>query len=289
MNYQEQIDRFLSNKMSAEERHSFEQLMLENPDLLREVEEARFAVQKLKEMERLSLKKRLQDIENQIEENKNTKKANPIIWILVLIIVCGLGLLFWYMNQKNTPIPSVPLEVEAEPDSNVNIQNIEIIPVDTIIKVPPIQNETKQEKTLPREKREEIYAAHFEPYTDDDIEYEVRSLQEKSPFELYKHYYINGKYDQVLATFEDLDPNLKMDHQVLLIKANVLMAQKKFSPALMILRSLEKDIHSPIFKDVQWYLALCYIQVGQFEKAKAILNNPALADPSKSKKLLDKL
>lgn len=287
MNYQEQIERYLSNTLAAHERAEFEELMRQDPALTREVENAKFAIEKLKALEQQSLKNRLQNIESQIARTEKAKIIKPVSWLI--IIIATIGLVIWFNRQESTNTPELPFEIKPESDSNVNVKPLESIQPDTPPVIPPAQKELRKDKLPPKINREEIYAVHFTPYTNDDIEYEVRGDKEKSPYELYKHYYINGKYDQVLATFEDLDPNLKMDHQVLLIKANVLMAQKKFSPALMILRSLEQDIHSPIFKDVQWYLALCYIQVGQFEKAKAILNNPALSDPSKSKKLLDKL
>lgn len=287
MSQQDHIDRFLSNKMSAEERASFEKLMQNDPLLAREVEETKRALQKLKNLERLTLKTRLQNIESNLENQEERKKIFPFIWLILILAI--MGILLWYNSSKNESPPTVPIETLPEPDSNVNHQNIEISPVDTAAESAPVQPEPKKEKVMSKAKREEIFAAHFEPYTDDDIEYEVRSNQEKTAFELYKHYYINGKYDKALVAFENLDPGLQNDEQVLFIKANVYMAKGHFDQALQLLHILEKNKTSPYEKDIQWFLALCYVRTGELQKAKSILSKAPMLEMAKSKKLLEQL
>ncbi len=266
MNFHEQIDRYLANEMNSEERSSFERELIQNEELQIQLTEHREAIQKLKNLERAYLKFRLQAIEVELNQDKPKKKELKFYWMIVVLLLLCVGYFIW--KQKNKTVQSVysPATNQTETDSNVNLLKKDIIPKDSLV-----NPKSEKKESLPQKKsidREQLFAAHFEPYTDDDIEYEIRGNREKSTYELFKHFYINHKYDKALAVFENLDASDKTKEQVLFIKANILMATNKIDDALSILLKLKGNPQSVYSNDLSWYLGLCYIKKGEYSKAR---------------------
>lgn len=273
MNYHEQIDRYLSHEMSSEEKSEFERELSQNEVLRKHFTEHKETIQKLKNLERAYLKSRLQAIEADLKPDQAKKKLSKFYWLAIPFLLICIGYFIW--TQRNKTVQSVykPETNQSEIDSNVNFFKKEIIPQDS--SVSPILK-SKNKDSVPIKKSinsEQLFAAHFEPYTDDDIEYEVRSSREKSNYELFKHYYINNKYDKALAAFELLNDLEKSNEQILFIKANIFIATNKINEAQSIIFNLKENPQSAYTNEIYWYLGLCYIKQGELYKAKSTFNS----------------
>lgn len=275
--------------MTKDEKAAFEIELQQNLQLKLELQACQKGIENLKEIERIALKKRLQKLEQSLSLQKNDRKPNYIFWIVPLAI--SILILLWCWNSYNISkiqsekyVPIVRISDSILLDSHT-VSKLSVIPekdsISEIVKVPKLNNTITE--------YEDLYTMNFKTYTNDEIEFEVRGLGEKSEYELYKYYYNINKFDEVIFTFEKLSPELKENDLVLLMRANAFMNNRKFDLAIQDLKLLTLKGESIFVHDAFWYLALCYLKEGKVNKVKSILNHRFLREKPIVKALISKL
>lgn len=81
--------------------------------------------------------------------------------------------------------------------------------------------------------------------------------------------YSNGQYEQVISAFPFLPKDYKLQPQVVLMHSSALMQQEKFSEALSQLMAFDLSNYSFFVDDFNWYKGLCYIRLGEIDRAKS--------------------
>lgn len=283
------LDKYLSGNMSPDEKLAFENELQNNTQLKMELKACQIGIENLKENEREVLKKRLQELELNLRKQKKERKAKLIL--LILLLAFTLLILLWWWNSysineinSSRDVPIVKMEDSIYIDSqlvNTVLEHPKQDSFSDLLKVSKLNNSILR--------YEELYALNFKTFTNDDIEFELRGLNEKSAFELYKYYYNNNKFDEVLLTYEKLTHDLKESDLVLLMQANAFMNKERYDSAIKDLNLLTKNGKSILSQDAFWYLALCYLKKGQVNKVKSILQNRFLNDKPMAKALFAKL
>jgi hypothetical protein len=282
---QDKIERYLANQMTPDEKGEFELGMNQDAQLKKEILELQKVIEQLKLQERHVLKSRLINLEKNIVEQEQVKKPIPYAWILMGVLLVIAVILIWNFNNRNQPVLSPDKDDNFEIDSNSTLVTPHEIAVINEQLNPP-QPEIKENKS--QGNSEELFAAHFEPYTDEALENELRGNEEKSGYEIFKHYYINERYEKALLVLDTLDFTVRNRDQVLLLKAIALMATHKSNTAIPVLEKVVANRNSIYQKDGYWYLALCYLMNGDIPKTKSILKNRLLQDDLRARQLMKK-
>lgn len=284
---QDKIERYLANRMTSDERVDFELSMSKDPQLRQEVLDLQNGIHQLKLEERAVLKSRLINLEESILEEEKIKKPKPYYWILLSLILLITVLWFKSFNifiKKDLPSEKTP---NLEIDSSFTPKTV---PQETLqIREQLNPKKPKMEKIKSKDKCGELFAAHFTAYTNDELENEIRGNSEKSGYEIFKHLYINERYEKALLVLDTLDPSIINSEMVLLLKANSLMAIHNSNKAIPILEKLIANKNSNYLNDAHWYLSLCYLEKGDVKNAKDILIKYVSHGDPRFRQLLNKL
>lgn len=287
--YGEKIERYLANEMSTEERQNFEMQLLQDADLRNEFEITRNALEDLRWYERMDLKTRLQNIERSVEPDAPERFKVKFSWIAVGFIVLTLLIWIWFkLNDRS--IHSVPFPVKNV-NQDTSTQHVpESKPKDSI-KVNANKRPTETTPDVKKSKHtpQEIYAMVYEPYTDIELENQIRGGDEKNDYEAFCNLYYNERYDKALSVYETLNTDLKTNERVLLIKANAHLALNQVLPAVSILERLHRDTSSIHKKEISWYLGLCYLRLNRIDDAYNLFSDTALRSDPRAKKILREL
>ncbi len=112
---------------------------------------------------------------------------------------------------------------------------------------------------------EEIYNAYFQTY-DNVMNATTRGEQDaKTNFELAMQAYDQGDYSLAIKLFNEL-PSVEKDSGVYLYLGNSYLVEKKAEKAI---ESFQKALENPgnFQNQLQWYLAMGYLQAGDIDKA----------------------
>lgn len=287
--YEEKIERYLANEMSIEERQSFEALLQHDAELKNEFENTKKTLEDLRWHQRMDLKTRLQNIEKSIEPGKPVSSGIKFMWIVLACVI--LFLLFWFWFKPGDKSAQLEPEAVIQTNLDTSIQNVpHSIPQETI-KVKKIEIKpdgtpgSKKSKHTP----EEIYAMVYEPYTDNELESQIRGGDEKNDYEAFCNLYYNERYAKALSVYEKLNTDLKANERVLLIKANAHLALRQVLPAISILEKLHRNTNSTNSKEISWYLGLCYLRLNRINDAYTLFSDTTLRSDPRSKKVLREL
>jgi tetratricopeptide (TPR) repeat protein len=284
--YEEKIERYLANEMSTEERKNFEGQLQHDSVLKDEFENTQKALEDLRWHQRMDLKTRLQQVEKTIQSNESQKYRLKFGWMVLGIVIFLILFLIWlrFNSSSTQEIPDLKIKTnhdtiirhvpDAMPQETIKVKSGEIIP--------DSKPEIKKAKHTP----EEIYAMVYEPYTDAELENQVRGGDEKNDYEVFCNFYYNERYAKAISVYGNLNADLKANERVLLIKANSHLALNQLFPAISILEKLHRDTNSKNKKEICWYLGLCYLRLNRIDEATKLFSDPSLRSDPRSKKVL---
>jgi hypothetical protein len=192
--------------------------------------------------------------------------------ILVGIIAILVTTLFFAINRNNIGQTSTTpgnfqdtLQIEqpvpGKPDSIESIQS------------PPDESQPKKDQKRKKQtSTAEIYAAHFEPYTDDSMEPTSRGDEETSnPFESFQQHYTEGQYMQALEDFTHMTPAMQSNDNLRFLQANALMATGDQGKANQIFKEINKNGKSKFKSEALYYLGLGYLKLNDIGNAAITL------------------
>jgi hypothetical protein len=287
--YEERIERYLANQMSAEEKEQFELQLQQDANLKSEFDKTQNALEDLRWHDRIELKSRLQNIEKSIKLENSGKSKIRMGWLGIGLLILLVIVWIWFrMNSKfdqATPGTIIPVNADSTSQSVPNVLPVET----TSIKANELPSEIKPAHKKQKHTSEEIYAMVFEPYTDEELENQIRGGDEKTDYEIFCNLYYNERYAKALSTYENLSPEFKDDERVLLIKANAHLALNQLFPAISILERLIKNTGSSNKKEIYWYLGLAYLRLNRIDDAHKLFSNTELQSDPRSKKVLNAL
>jgi tetratricopeptide (TPR) repeat protein len=287
---QESIERFLAKDMTPEELKEFESKMANDPELYQEVKKYEETINALKVYDRSALKTRLKDRDLRRLGDNTLGRSNKWIWVIIGFVLIFFSIL-WYLNTNHSNKVSPLKEKDSLNGDSVATSEQTLKAMDTTqSNQGKSSSDSIQQKKIQHQSPDELFAMHFEPYTDELLQSAVRGEDsEMTPFEHFQSLYSTKKYAEAIKAFELLDPAMKSNDNVLFLKANALMATDKIGLASILLDKIIRKKNSRYLPEVYWYMALCELKKGKFEKAKFYLQNPLLRNRNESKKLLEKL
>lgn len=261
------IERFFRNELTAAERVAFEGRLLSDTSFQEEVELHRKARQAIRLQEKSNLLKKLSERGKQLDAQKPS--YNTLWWWLGGSAI--LLLLFFCWVKWNNPSSS----------NNQNLNTITkqdstqlLIPVDTVPSNKPIDtlSTQKQQKERPiasiQEKQDRLFAQYFKPYQDETLEPSVRGEGAVSPSDKFQQLYLDGKYVEAVAQFENLSSLAKNNDNNLFVKAECLLAIGDASAAAAVYEAILQNDRSRFMDATSLHLALAYLKLGALEKAK---------------------
>jgi hypothetical protein len=287
---QEKTERYLLNLMTPVEKAEFEHQMNVDAELKNEVEELQLIISGLKKERRSDLKTRLTEVESQITRSEKSNKPSTFLWIFAIIVILALIGIFFTKNLKKG---DAPVRVDSLPatDDSIYVSPPDIVPVETLIQK---KDQMQQDSIVRQLKKSEpeydqLFAAHFEPYTNEELENGIRGGDDKSNLEIFKLQYINGKYQKAITVFDSLTPSIQKNDEVLLLKANAMMALKDIPSAIPLLTKICNNNKSVLQKDACWYLLLCQLKSKNADRVKELLDSSILQKDPRAKSLRSKL
>ncbi len=233
---------YINGEMNTDEMQIFENDLRTDSSLLEEFNQYKSITESVKHYSRNELKDRLKMIE---ENNKNSKpSARILVQILLIIAILSTIAIYFYIKSDIKQLP----EMNSLPV------------IDTIQTLPQIQDTSSinksPEKDLPNHgtsqpiaadnghNEEELFAAHFVPYSDEFMDGEVRGSDDLSAYEKFQKLYTEKKFDEAVQQFQLIDPTLKENDNVLFFYANALIKQKKYKDSEKILKTIVSNNNS---------------------------------------------
>lgn len=302
--YSDQIQRYLENEMTLEERVAFEQECKRNPQFQAELDEYHQAIQAVGVFNRQELRNVLQ------HEEKKIRFRTRLKWILPLCLGV-IALCTWFLQRKaHSPKGTelTPVVIPPQKDSSA-IDYKEKDSFDTIEQIQPDQKTPPKIIKKPIKKRTQkevqpveetpitnsaLFAEFFKTYQDDNIDIAMRGdEEEESPFERYLTSYAGKNYIQTVALFDSLSALLQQKNWIRLMHANALMSTGRWDAAEHLLVKLSEEQSSNYSSPAQWYLALVYLESNKIVACKKILDAisqyPGHPYKQQAQSLLDKL
>ncbi|MDQ3017150.1 MAG: hypothetical protein M3R25_10600, partial [Bacteroidota bacterium] len=275
---QKLFERYLTGEMTIDERHDMEKRLQIDFDLRQELMQYELVIDSLRMAQREELKARFRDRDKILDKGLPGKKweiQRRDIWLFAAAALVIVLLVFnFLMPRENSEYQS-----EVKPLDTIQEDKIKTIPVDTIQTNPVPEDKPdmaekmsdRKTKTM-KERGEELYAANFEPYRDDEMDPTSRSDEEGlSDLEKFQVSYWEGRYKEAISGFETLTPEYKNNLNFQFIYAMALMQLKRSEDAASILREIRKDPGLIYYAESGYYLALYQIRQGSFETAKKLL------------------
>ena len=266
--HDELIDRFLAGELNPEEKASFEKRMQEDGQFRAEVEAYKSILNNLKSVRNQELKSRLIKLEGSVPK-QGFKFGKPGYYILFSIIILAVSLWFIWSRNSNFSDSSIPpknMEQESTPtiQENHSPNAAPSILEDTMRKQENLKMEpgTKnaagpKDPIAGTEIEEETYAAHFEPYMDEDLISMVRGEGELTNYEKFLAFYLKKDYTRALKVYDEMDESLRDSDNVLFLKANVLLGLNRSGEAKVLLKRIIKNDQSRYTAEAKKYLRYC--------------------------------
>lgn len=270
------IDGFLDNKLQGAELDEFNQLLKEDPQLLEILAEAT-----IRDYARISLKKKLVDIDNRILSRKKQTSRYILGIASSLLILVGLSVAFKHFIPHNSIVSNIDAPTNSnrekpKPEDNtfdqtqqLNQNEVEDIHANKELiaeKSPHIVEEPETKQTY-------NFANYFNTYPKPTY----RNANEKLD-RAFKYYEI-GKYDSAKLFFKESLVTVSNEeelNEILYYQAICLLASSSDSISLKIaqksLVALKEDGQFALHTQAKWYLALTNVQLGNIEGAISILN-----------------
>ena len=229
----EEIQQYLEQKMSANEKTDFESYMSQNADFRKEVELAAFVIHKSRQEKRQKFKKILNEHQRK-EKTKTIKMAYLKWWKVAAIVVCAVGLgivSYQYIGEQQTA-KELALQEWQQPKK---------------------WSSTRMGHEVKSNWSEELKAIYQEAYEN----YEQKNEEEALA---------------ILANLPSSSEVEKLKTWLMSkeLEAHIYFEQKNYAKAIAIYENLaQRDIQGK--GQIRMKLALCYLADEQTEKAKPIL------------------
>ena len=258
----EHIEKYLSGKLTPEERKRFEEA-LEQDNLLQE----QVAERVIEYAGRLDLKKQLQEIDQTIAF---PSKPNYVLLKVAASVVLLIGIAFYVFQRNNQPIevisqypPKDSINKEADTVNRIR----EHMPEDPARQEDPVQIAMNEVKS-----GTELYANYFETYP--TPHYRGGETLVIQAFEAYNAKQFNEAihlFDQSLDQLEQAEDIDQVLFYTALSQLN-LNDSITFNKAEKNLNALYMDTISAYRSQARWYLALLAVNKGEKESVIRLLN-----------------
>ncbi len=291
------VERYLTDNMNDAEKAIFEEELMGNSDLEKEVEESRIAITLIRKEGRTRLKQRLVNLDKgdtTITSPNRLMNNHTVPWLLGLLgfAFIGCALFFWYNSEevKNNSLVKPAIEAERE-----QVENIPAVKDSVVIqKESPIKEETPKtssskinnrktpQKTIKKQQpiaKEEvevervnrIFAQSFEPYRHPSLRPNVRGAGDASSREKFELAYWEKDYSQVLNLWESLSETQKNNGNLLFLKAVSTMEKGRVKEAEQDFQQLLNLKRHRFVQQSEWYLALVALHENDIPKTKKLL------------------
>ncbi|MBK7879740.1 MAG: tetratricopeptide repeat protein [Saprospiraceae bacterium] len=296
---QEWIEAYLAGELTDKQRAILESRMAEDAVLRQEVEDYKLSIQALRLKRREELKERF--------KNRDQVNAKVFPWKLIVLAILLICVLFWVWNNQNGS-PPILHEVEQLSDSTSIREDLNV-PADTLKNIPnPTENEAKKIIPAPVKKlkpsanklkqqpiaangytHEELFAMNFKPYKDETMNLNLRGNEPLSAYDQFIKFYWDGKYQEVILSFNQLNTALQNNDNVLFIKSNALMYNGEIDQAKQLLESIIRRNRTRYSIEARWNLGLCYLRTNDLTKAKEQFRVVKSFDQTRYKMSVEKL
>jgi hypothetical protein len=265
---EELMERYLAGELSMDEKASFEKRMQDDSQLRAEVEAYKSILNNLKSVRNQELKSRLIKLERSVPK-QGFKFGKPGYYIVFSVLILAVSLWFIWSRNSNFSDSSIPpknMEQESTPTIQENHppNAAPSILEDTMRKQenlkmePDIKNAADPKDPIAgTEIEEETYAAHFEPYMDEDLSSMVRGDGELTNYEKFMAFYLKKDYTRALKVYDEMDESIRDSDNVLFLKANVLLGLNRSGEAKVLLKRIIKNDQSRYTAEAKKYLRYC--------------------------------
>lgn len=118
---------------------------------------------------------------------------------------------------------------------------------------------------------EEVFLAYYEPLSELEVPPSRGNSKDVNLIASAFEHYTNEQYDEVRNILDQTSDQQPFISYANFIRGLIWIGEEKYSKATEVF-DLALQIKTPIYEDVLWYRALCYIQLNQIDKAKDDLN-----------------
>ncbi|MBK7230807.1 MAG: tetratricopeptide repeat protein [Saprospiraceae bacterium] len=264
----EWMERYLAGELSKDEKASFEKRMQEDSLFKAEVEAYQSILSNLKSVRNQDLKARLITLEGSLPK-KGFKFRKAVFYILLFVIILAVSLWFMLSRKSNFSDTSIPPK-NMELDYNPSIQEHnpkdaapaileDTLPKEVQPKLEPDATKSMDSKNPNAVKDPDhvTYAAHFEPYMDEDLSSMVRGEGEITNYEKFLAFYLKKDYARALKIYNEMDESLRDSDNLLFLKANVLLGLNRSAEAKVLLIRIIKNDQSRYTAEAKKYLRYC--------------------------------
>lgn len=240
-NSQERIERYLIREMSDQEAVEFEKKLAVDPLLRQELEAYRLSIAALKLNQREQLRNRFQKLD---KGHSGKKRLFKLLLFILLVVIWMIFLI----NLKDKSAESI--EKNNLISDSVNIQsNPERIKDSTlspkIIPQPEQKAKNHGSTIIIASKQEKIdtntITMAVKPYRGEELNFKIRGVGDLTPYDLFMKFYWDSDYQKVLEQFDNLNPALQSNGNVLFLKANALIGLGKYDESSLIFKQVVND------------------------------------------------
>lgn len=270
------IEKYLAHDLTTAEVAEVERRLISDMEFRKIFDEYKLAAEALRLAHRDELKSRFRERDKILDKktNVNSTPNTRLLWWLGAIVFSLL--LLWFFITKQGPSETVINQTEDTLQVNEQkVDNPDTLRIEKNNDQPRADgNNRKQTKSI-RDKAsgKELYAANFEPYPGDDLENITRGS--KDPINAYERFqlnYVEKEYESSLEAFNDMSASMQENDNLLFLKANALLALKRYSEAITILERVSKSNKSGYQVEALYYLALAELQRENIDRAKVLLD-----------------
>ena len=223
----EMIERYVANELQGDEKILFEEKLNVDSKLKAEVEAYQAIVANLRTVQNQQLKERLLQLEKKSFHTKSSTSNTKFYFIAITIAVLSAISYFLYNKYFNsTPKQDQKIEqtiptIQKNPTPSAD-------PIKTVDTSQINQNQKNLPKRAIAEKKqnqedEQLYAANFQAYQDEDLLSMTRSDEEQSNYDKFVALYLAKDYKNALISYNSIDESLRDTDNLLFLKANVLV------------------------------------------------------------------
>lgn len=232
----ERIEQYLENKLSKEDRISFEKEIDENPELKTELWKHREMQQALEDMDALDFRKKIQKIEAEIHRPAKTNRfLSPFLKIAAsVIILVGISTLVWVQFYGDTDLFKEyykPYPIEETVRGGVGDF------INDTLESAPIGSKTQEKKNFPIQEILKLYS--------------------------------DGNYIKALPYLKQLVEKYPDQESFKIYLGNCFINTNNELLALPIFQKFSAE--SYFYEAAQWYLALTYLRLENVEKTQNTL------------------
>lgn len=262
------MDKYLAGELSGSERYEFELRLQQDPVFRKEMEAYTLTLEALKVSQREELKRRFEQRDKILDKGKPNAHRPMNLWLLAAGILFLLAISWWFYYATKPPAQEIMI---SDRDS---IELKQELPFDSITPDESLQQPEMAEKSERHERGRintaELFAANFEPYTDETME-SISRGDDLEDFEKFQQQYIDRQFPQAIETYKQLPDSFRENDNLKFLYANALLAAGHQREAKPILTEIIRRGESAFATEANYYLALAYLKENNTSEAKRYL------------------